>query len=75
MDDSGTDALSTPPGSAGRPSSVDEGAGSWLSGYRQPLDDSRHWYHHEVEELPLANGAREKYVQTGEPKTFPGLSP
>jgi hypothetical protein len=46
----------------------------WLKRYREPMDGSRWWFHHQISELPLAPGASQKYSETGEAKPIEGLS-
>ncbi len=46
----------------------------WLKAYRYPMEKSRAWFHHQVNELPLTEGAAWKYDAEGKAKPFQGLS-
>ncbi|MGZ6302415.1 MAG: DUF1868 domain-containing protein [Ktedonobacteraceae bacterium] len=51
-----------------------QGIPEWLAAYRIPMDKSRAWFHYQVSELPLADGAASKFDAEGKAKAFPGLS-
>lgn len=46
----------------------------WLQRYRNPMDGSRNWFHHQVAQLPLAEGASHKYSENGKAKPLEGIS-